>query len=74
MHEEDESDDIDPTEYFSDEPKDEVDSTPEGAPPTPPKPREEAGTFCIRLDHDEDLDITEYFTESKDEDLDDPKW
>ena len=32
VHEEEESDDIDPTEYFSDEPKDKVDSTPEGAP------------------------------------------
>merc|ERR1712041_39021 len=70
-----ESDDIDPTEYFSDdEPNDEAVDTTEGKPPTPPRPREEAGAFCVRLDHDEDVDITEYFTESEDEGMEDSEW
>ena len=65
---------MDGQEYYSDSRSDEEESVYDCAPPTLPKPREEAGAFRVVLDHDTDLDLTEYFTESEDEDLDDPKW
>lgn len=74
VHQDEESDEVDPMEYYSDGPPDDNDDTPQGIPPTPPRPREDAGAFCVRLDHDEDLDITEYFTESEDEVMDDSEW
>ena len=58
---------MDSTEYYSDRVSDDEGDTPQGVPPTPPRPRDEAGAFRVILDHDEDLDLTEYFTESEDE-------
>ena len=68
-----ESESIDNPEYYSDGQMDKEESVGDYAPPTPPKPREEAGAFRVILDHDVDLDLTEYFTESKDKQEDDPK-
>ena len=69
----DESESIDDQEYYSDGQMDKEEGVGNYAPPTPPKPREEAGAFRVILDHDVDLDLTEHFTESKDKQEDDPK-
>ena len=65
---------MDTTKYYLDGGSDDEGGTPDGAPPTPPRPREEAGAFRVILDHDEDLDLTEYLTESEDKGLDDIEW
>ena len=74
VHPDEASDEVDSTEYYSDGLPDGEEDTPQGVPPTPPRPREEAGAFRVILDHDEDLDLTEYFTESEDEGLDNSEW
>ena len=43
------------------------DTTPPGyIPPTPPRPRRDAGAYRLILDEDVEVDFTEYFTDSED--------
>ena len=50
------------------------DTTPPGyIPPTPPRPRGDAGAYRVILDEDIEVDFTEYFTDSEDEDKGDKK-
>ena len=68
-----ELEDVDEQEYYTDSESDEEVEKCGYVPPTPPRPREEAGAFRVILDHDVDLNLTEYFTESEEEEEDDVK-
>ena len=49
-------------------------STPPGyIPPTPPRPRGDAGAYRVILDKDVEVNFTEYFTDSEDKDKGDKK-
>ena len=65
--------DVDEQEYHTDSKSEEEVEKRGYVPPTPPRPREEAGAFRVILNHDVDLDLTEYFTESDEEEEDDVK-
>ena len=65
--------DVDEQEYHIDSESDEEVEKRRYIPPTPPRPREEAGAFRVILDHNVNLDFTEYFTKSNNEEEDDVK-
>ena len=65
--------DVDEPEYHTDSESEEEKKAHGYVPPTPPRPREEAGAFRVILDHNVDLNLTEYFTESNNEEEDDMK-
>ena len=51
--------DVDEQEYHTDSESDEEVAKRGYVPPTHPRPREDAGAFCVILDHDVDLNLTE---------------
>merc|ERR1712240_740595 len=67
--------DVDEQDYHTDSGSEsEEDMTPPGyIPPTPPRPRGDAGAYRVILDEDDEVDFMEYFTDSEDEDEGDEK-